>query len=73
MIEKDLSEVIFLTFQGGGNKNYDDIAKFLSAGRGVLIMPSRPPEGVKNIALKLKEIGCNNVILYNNGKAHVSG
>jgi len=63
VIGKDLSEVIFLTFQGGGNKNYDDIAKFLSTGRGLLIMPSRPPEGVKNIALKLKEIGCNSVTL----------
>ena len=60
---KDLSEVVFLTFHGRGNKNYDDIAKFLSTGRGLLIIPDLSSEGVKNIALKLKEIGHNDHVL----------
>ena len=63
VVGKDLSEVVFLTFHVRGEINYDDIRKFLATGRGLLVNPEPYPDGVKRIALKLKEIGCNNVVL----------
>jgi len=62
VVGKDLSQVIFLTFHVRGEINYDDIKKFLATGRGLLIIPEPYPDGVKKIALKLREIGCNSVI-----------
>ncbi|BAB66915.1 cobalt-precorrin-7 (C(5))-methyltransferase [Sulfurisphaera tokodaii] len=63
IIGKDLSEIVFLTFHVRGEINYDEIKKFLNTGRGILINPEPYPDGVKRIALKLKEYGCNFITL----------
>lgn len=63
IVGKDLSEVVFLTFHVRGEINYDEIKKFLTTGRSLLINPEPYPDGVKRIALKLKEMGCDNVVL----------
>ncbi|MBB5253789.1 cobalt-precorrin-7 (C(5))-methyltransferase [Sulfurisphaera ohwakuensis] len=63
IIGKDLSEIVFLTFHVRGEINYDEIKKFLNTGRGILINPEPYPDGVKRIALKLREYGCNSITL----------
>lgn len=57
VVGKDLSQVVFITFHVRGPINYDDIRKFLMTGRDLLINPEPYPDGVKRIAMKLKEIG----------------
>ncbi|BFH72277.1 cobalt-precorrin-7 (C(5))-methyltransferase [Sulfurisphaera javensis] len=59
IIDKDLSQVVFITFHVRGPIDYDEIKRFLLAGRGILVNPEPYPDGVKKIALKLKEINYN--------------
>jgi len=63
VVGKDLGDVVFIDFHSKERRNYDDIKKFLSTGRGLLIVPEYSPDGVKKIILKLKETGCNDVVL----------
>jgi len=63
VIGKDLSDVVFIDFHSREKRDYDDIKKFLSTGRGLLIVPEYSPDGVRKVVLKLKEIGCGDTVL----------
>ena len=59
VVEKDLSQIVFLTFHVRGELDYSLIEKSMSLGRDLLIIPEPYPDGVKKIAEKLLDIGCN--------------
>ncbi|ADM27660.1 precorrin-6y C5,15-methyltransferase (decarboxylating), CbiE subunit [Ignisphaera aggregans DSM 17230] len=63
IIGKDLAQIIFITFHIEGEVDYNEIERSLSIGRGLLVFPEPYPDGVKRIALKLREIGCGDITL----------
>lgn len=62
IVEKDLCQIVFLTFHVRGELNYDEIRKALEFGRDLLIFPEPYPFGVRKVAEELLRIGCNPVL-----------
>ncbi|BCU70891.1 cobalt-precorrin-7 (C(5))-methyltransferase [Stygiolobus caldivivus] len=58
-VEKDLSQVIFITFHVRGDLDYSIIGKSIALGRDLLIIPEPYPDGVKKIAQVLLSLNCN--------------
>ncbi|AHC50895.1 cobalt-precorrin-6Y C(5)-methyltransferase [Sulfolobus acidocaldarius SUSAZ] len=59
LVERDLSQVVFMTFHIRGELDYTQIDKSIALGRDLLIIPEPYSYGVKKIAERLVDLGLN--------------